>query len=375
MAIQVTGPWIIEPLATSMGSDQATSSACVTFSVNQTVTATIPILGRVSASTGLFVEAYATNALHLQEVGASGGTSDVAYIGTLAPNQIYQVAFCWANGTQAIYLNGVEVASGSYSLATDTTTSPLFIGANGTQAGLEVTISEVAIFDGYDLRTVVNGAYDFINLLTGAATPLTTSTKATVYWTLDGPITTPPTAAQVGDAGFANSGTASGSSYNLSSITGAGSAVYVADLEYVVPVSIVAYVTKNGLFAIGTTASATGLPTNITAVTTNPTIYVGGVAQTMYGPVWRDSAKDSPLVFYSFETPVTSSSVVTYTVPFGSITKPPACAARSPAHRHPITSGLSKRRSAGSAVLRRRARCPSGSTSGITRWLITSATT
>ncbi len=221
-------------------------------------------------------------------------------------------------------------------------TTPMLIGAGAYQAGLLITIGEVAFWDGYDLTTpntttIDNGVADHINLLTGAATPLTTATPATVYWTLSG---SPNGTPSVGDAGLDNHlgslGNGAGNKYVLNSIasSGGGTATYVPDISYVTPITLTGYGTKNGLFAIGTVANSTGLPTPITSIPTSPTVFVDGVSQTgVYGPVWADTTADLPVVAYSFGfglgqfgrgdfglSPIDASNVLTYSVPFGGIT-------------------------------------------------------
>ena len=329
MAIQCNGQWSIKTPNTDISSGIATASATFTFSVNQTVTSptNIGIFGRAVGNGPFSANIFLTNVVKPQASGAAiGGTINNTF--TFTPGVVYQVTYVWAHGSQNIYINGASIVSGTSLLLTDTAISPMLIGAGATQPGLKVTMSQVAFWDGYDLRTpntnvaVNNGVDDHINILTGDATPLTTNVPATVYWTLQGTNGATPT---VGDPGLDNhlgsSGAGTGNEYVLSTITatGGGTATYVPDLVYVSPVNTEPYVTKEGLFGIYTSVAATGADAIVTSVAANPSVYVGGVLQTMVGPVYLPTTADIPFVFYEFETPVDASSVVTWTIPFAAI--------------------------------------------------------
>ena len=314
MAILVNGQWSIATPSTDIGSNQATSSACITFSVNQPITTFIAFFSRNTASAGILAEVFGTNTLKAQEVGSAGGGSAVDNTATIAPNTFYQLAYIWKNGNQYIYLNGLLIASGTFAVNTFTSSSPYFIGASAAQTGLEITISQVAVFDGYDLTNTVGtvgGIADYINLLNGAATPLTTATAATWYPDLNNP----------GFANLGSSGAGTGNKYILSTITssGGGTFSYVSDLVYVPPVALVGYVTEHGGFTLGAISTATGLATDITSIAANPTVFVDGISQSMYGPVWCNSSHEMPLAFYQFPSPISATNVVTYSVPFGAI--------------------------------------------------------
>ena len=256
----------------------------------------------------------ASTEIHIQQVGQS---HEIIYQGTIEPGQLYSVVWIW-NGTgsaESIYLNRVLVASLADAENTGTFTGTLSIGASLTDSPNEITITEVAVWDGYALSTTF-GSDEVAGLLNGTITPLTTATHATYYWTCQGTTNATPT---VGDAGLLNSGTTTGSQYNLATISGAGTAKYVVDPVYTNPVNVFATVTKNGLMSFLTTSVATGKVAYITSVDANPTVYVGGVQQTMLGPWWCNTTNEMPEVFYSFPPGVitSSSQTVTYTMPFG----------------------------------------------------------
>lgn len=82
-------------------------------------------------------------------------------------------------------------------------------------------------------------------------------------------------------------------------------------------ISLVPYITKNGLFAIGVTNPAGTAVSNITSLGTAPSLFVNSSAATLYGPVWDDADKDLPLVTYQVTSPssIAPTDVVTYTIP------------------------------------------------------------
>jgi hypothetical protein len=322
VAIQIVGPWQIATASNAIGSNQGVSSVHLKFMISQNV-ASASSIALLTRSTGsawcnlTMVNAEtspASTKVHIQQVGQS---NEIIYQGTIIPGQVYSVVWIW-NGTgsaESIYLNRVLVASLTNSGNTETFTGTLSIGASLTDSPNQITITEVAVWDGYALSTTF-GSDEVAGLLNGTVTPATTSTAATYYWTCQGTTGATPT---VGDAGLLNSGTTTGSQYNLQTISGAGTAKYVADSTYTDPINVVATVTKNGLMSFLTTSVATGLVANVTAVSANPTVYVGGVQQTMLGPWWCNTSNEIPEVFYSFPpgTITSGSQTVTYTMPFG----------------------------------------------------------
>jgi hypothetical protein len=86
-------------------------------------------------------------------------------------------------------------------------------------------------------------------------------------------------------------------------------------------ISLVPYVSKNGLFVIGVTNPAGTACSNVTSLGTAPTLYVNGSAATLYGPVWYDVDQNAPFVAYQVTSPssIASTDTLTYTIPANGI--------------------------------------------------------
>jgi hypothetical protein len=169
--------------------------------------------------------------------------------------QIVHIALSWNGGgspLQEWFVNGVKLAS--QTVAGDTTlvgSNKLLLGFDGTDCYPDVSMSDVAVWNGYALT-----ASEALNLATGVMTPATVSTPASAWWTLAG---TPGLAAlPAGDLAFANH-IAGGTAYPFAaavsgSFAGApslsGSAVYSSEvLTAALPVVADAYIDRSGLLA------------------------------------------------------------------------------------------------------------------------------
>ena len=130
MAIQVNGQWTIETPNTDISSGLATASAAFTFSVNEPITSVgnIGIFGRATGNGPFGANIYGTNTIKPQACGA-GLAFVLNQTYTIVPGVVYQVAYVWKSGFQAIYINGVKIIGGTSALMTYSVTTPMLIGA------------------------------------------------------------------------------------------------------------------------------------------------------------------------------------------------------------------------------------------------------
>jgi hypothetical protein len=320
MAIQITGVWDLQTPTTDLGSNMSQMSYSFWFSVSGAITSSagMHLMCKGTAiGNGLFGQIFNPNDLKVSIYTSGASTS---YLGTLVPGQTYLVVATHDSGAPAqnIYVNGnTPVATGAQTGNTKTSTLPLHLGVDATQAvPVNVTISQPAIY------AATLTAQNALDLLLGNTTPLGLS--ATWAPSLLGTLGATP---QAGDTALANAGSlgaGAGNEYVLSSINpsgGAGSAIYVADLSYTVPCEIHPQVTNSGnLVVFLMTAPGNGTPTNITAIGANPTVRVNAVTKSLYGPVWTDTTHQNPYVAYQLPAPVLNTDVVDFTIPFGAIT-------------------------------------------------------
>jgi hypothetical protein len=332
MAIQITtatnsDTYILETPSTDIASGQMQSSMIAAFEVGLTPGSELP--------NTLAVHFMIKNSVFLMEIyQGTGGTNTIKFFllggTTVSPTAQFTagapifVAMTWdgVGGAQTFWVNGIEVATGAVSGALTTNSSTMNIGMDTGEVGATLTISQVAVFDGYILTSS-----EIQGLVLGTTTPLTTATHATWYPTLTGTLNAAP---QVGDSGLSNSGTAgagTGNKYVLSTISksSGGSAIYVPDLVWSPAVVPLPYVSASGhllvvgIVEVGGSGISTAInPTGVSA--TLPTVMVNSATASVYGPVWADSSKDLPYVTYQFLTPVLATDTVSATMPFAMIT-------------------------------------------------------
>jgi hypothetical protein len=241
---------------------------------------------------------------------------------TIVANQlIHIVGVINATGTSGWYINGVLKSSASNIGNTPAIASGILIGYGVTIPG-DFLFRDLAIWSGTAL-----GPTDIVALRDGLASPLTTSTPASSWWTLQGTAGQHPVASAGGIADQIGSN-------HFITLPGSGgataNAVYsAADLTYFPPISIAeAIVCRSGdivKFSLGTNpALGDVVPAYPTAVSAYPAISVNGSPVTgsnLQGPFWSSVAFDDPWVMYQVVSAVPGqpaiqpTDVVTYTTP------------------------------------------------------------
>jgi hypothetical protein len=154
---------------------------------------------------------------------------------------IYHLATTFDQGSQVVWVNGRSTGIASITGATQSSSANFQIGGwdYSPGAGSIWSIDDVAVWNGYVLT-----ATDVINLRNGTQTPPQIGGSATWRgrWTLGGTTGTVPRA---GDAGLANN--YGDATYNLTGISGSGSALYADPLVWAAAARIkTAYIGTSG---------------------------------------------------------------------------------------------------------------------------------
>jgi hypothetical protein len=322
MAVQITNQFWFQTPITDISSNQSVCSGHIEFSFSAPITnlSNIGLFGRSSGNSTFEANTFSPSILKVFCVGA--GAFQIQSTFSIVPNKTYYLDWMWKNGSQAIYVSGLLLVSGTFAINSFTASNPIVVGVTVDQPGLQVTVSNPAFWDGYDTRNnvgTIGGNADYVNLMIGDATPLETFVPATVFWPFNGSGT--PT---LGDHGLTNQGTfghGTGNKYDLTLISGSGSAVYVGNPVYSSPISVDPYINKEGWIVLPATQVADSGQSYITALPAPPTVIVDSTPQELYGPLWRDTGKDMGLAFYlPLTTPINADSEVTLSLPFAGVT-------------------------------------------------------
>jgi len=219
-------------------------------------------------------------------------------------------ALVYTSGSQRVYINAILATIGSLTGNSQGTSVNFQVGGTAGSACI-YTLDDIAVWNGYALT-----ASDVLDLREGTATPATIGGSATWrgYWTLDGTDGATP---QIGDPGLANY--FSDPTTNLTSVSGSGSALYSAALDWVPSVAVQqAYVDTTGslvgLSFQSLTAGGTAIPSQ---VITAPTASVNGTPIGSLTNQWLTGYHSRMLFQLPGSTVVSANDVVTLDAPEG----------------------------------------------------------
>jgi hypothetical protein len=226
-----------------------------------------------------------------------GASSNVSATVPVQLGTGYHVALSWAAGSQAIYLNGQLLKSGTVAGNTASVTGLQVGGDGGAGIALDHHVSDLAAWGSYALS-----AADALALANRTSTPLQIATPASAWWPLGGGTNgTAPALADLGLADFAGNGN------GLAVASGAlSNAAYAAPQAITSPVNVVAQVVKSGKLALFGTMCA-GLTNGanagacVAAVNATPTVYRNGNAVSIGPAVWFNTTLDVPFVAYQLQ--------------------------------------------------------------------------
>ncbi len=217
------------------------------------------------------------------------------------------VSHIWINGTVAASASGLSAIAAT----------PTAIQFGWASAGaVDYIGSDLAIYSAFTM-----GQPDILGLRDRTKTPLTTSTPATSWWTLQGTAGAHPTTAdaglhdQIGANHFTTiAGTTTAATYSAT------------EIDYVPPVTVSALITRSGnlirFMAGSNPAVGNVVPTYITAINALPTVLVNGSAPQLQGPFWSSVNHQHPHLSLQIIGGVAPTDVVTWTTPDAWLTTP-----------------------------------------------------
>lgn len=250
-----------------------------------------------------------TVSIKIQCTNASGST--VSTTVSVPIGAVTTFALVYTSGQQLVYTNAIPATIGSLTGNSQGTSVNFQIGGTPSGPNCIYTVEDVAVWNGYALT-----ASDVLDLREGVATPATIGGSATWrgYWTLDGTEGATPT---IGDTGLANY--FGDSTTNLTSVSGSGSALYSAALDWVASVGIQqGYVDTSGSLAGFSFQSLTagGAATPLQVITA-PTVSVNGTPIGSLTNQWLTGYHSRMLFQLPASTVVSASDVVTIDAPDG----------------------------------------------------------
>jgi hypothetical protein len=225
----------------------------------------------------------------------------------LAVGVPYRIVVTHAQGAQTLYVNGSPTVFGTNAGNTESGTVPFGFGGGGGGTTQNVTLDDIAVWNGYALTQT-----DVLSLLFGTATPSTLATPRTYEWTLAG---TPGNPVVLNTGGLV----CSPSGPDINQVAYSGAAAYAASMPaFTVQTSLAdAYVATSGK-SIGFTYSSlspgnkTGGQSLVSSLVTAPTLYKNG---TSVGPLIKPLITGyHGMILFKMPSGVTASSTDTFAV-------------------------------------------------------------